>query len=182
MAKYIIDEDTLTDLADAVRYRAGVADTLSPAEMIEELNKPYGCNSAIDVFEDEPDEWVRPADWPDLDSLNLEFTGDESFIYMTYDTSQENSCIAWHIETTSGQYTIDIGHIDNGEYIVDSTGSFNSGTNWGGWLYNDNIKYKVYRITGHIKYLYSITLTNSNTGVTVHHRQQPMLERIAYIP
>lgn len=182
MSKYAIEKTTLDNLANAVRYRAGVTGTLSPADMIEELNKPYGCNSSINVFEDEPDEWVRPEDWPDLDSLNLEFTGDESFVYMTYDVSQENSAIAWHIETTSGQYTVDIGHIENGEYIVDSTGSFNSGTNWGGWLYSGNDKYRVYRITGHIKYLCNITITNSNTGVTLNYRQQPMLERIAYIP
>ena len=177
--QYIIQKETLADIADGVRWRTGRCDGMSPAEMIAGLKKDYGVSREhqIDIIPEET--WVRPAGWPDLDSLNLEMAGDD-FIYMTYDANRDASAIAWHINTANRQpATIDIGHISDGVYIVDESHSVNHNTNYIRWT-DDLSGYLVLRITGQIEQCYMITATRN--GQTQTYRQQPILERIAWVP
>ena len=167
-------------IADGVRWRTGRYDQLSVAEMVAELKKNYGVNRdmQIDILPDEVD-WVRPADWPDLDSLNLEMAGDD-FIYMTYDANESASAIVWHIETADKEpATLDIGHIENGMYIADETYSVKHNTDFVKWT-DDYSGYLVLRITGPITYCYSKNATRN--GQTQYFRLQPILERIAWVP
>ena len=106
--------------------------------------------------------------------------GTPDYIYMTYDADREVSAISLHIETTNkSAATLDIGHISNGTYVVDSTFTVNNNTNFVEWLDNYN-GYIVVRVTGLIKYCYCVNATKD--GQTQHYRQQPILERIAYVP
>ena len=180
MSKYIIDEATMNCLADGVKWRTGKYDVLSTADMVAELKKDYGVNRrhAVDVNPDDGP-WIRPAGWPDLDSLNLEMSGDD-FIYMTYDASKSASAIMWHIETADRKpATVDIGHIENGAYIVDETHSVNHNTDYVRWT-DDLDGYLVLRITGQIERCYSKSTTRD--GQIQNFRQQPILERIAWVP
>lgn len=179
MSKYQIEESSLTNLADGVRWRTGGYDPLSVANMISGLKKDYGVNREHEIDICTNDEWVRPSGLPDLDSLNLQMSGDD-FIYMTYDATGTGNAIVWHIETANkAAATLDIGHISNGSYIVDETYSVTHNTDFIKWT--DNYSgYLVIRITGQITYCYSKSTTLD--GQTQHYRQQPIIERIAYVP
>ena len=104
--------------------------------------------------------WVRPQGWPDLDGLNLQMEGDD-FIYMTYDNTGGKAAIALHAEkVTNGQnISVTMGHISNGEYIVDETISGTS-NNYLRWLTSSDADYPVVRVTGDIKvcYTYGVSL------------------------
>ena len=177
---YSVHDDTMRELAEAVRYRTGSWDRMTPPQMISKLNKQF-----FETYDIEPNyapeaEWTRPTGWPDLDSLNVEFSGDQDVIYMTYDADAEVSAVAWHIDTLNNtKATVDIGHIETGEYIVDHTFTVNNNTNFIEWL-DDYSGYVVVRISGTLFHCYGISATRN--GVTQAHRQQPVLERIAYIP
>lgn len=180
MSKYSVEGQTMADIADGVRWRTGKYNQMSTAEMVAELKKNYGVNRrhSVDIIPDDGP-WVRPSGWPDLDSLNLEMAGND-FIYMTYDANREASAIVWHIETADRQpATLDIGHIENGVYVVDETYSVNNNTDFVKWT-DDYSGYLVLRITGQIARCYAKSTTRD--GQTQHYRQQPILERIAWVP
>ena len=85
-----------------------------------------------------------------------------------------------HIETSGGTTAeVTIGHIENEEYAADQSFAVNNNTNFVQWL-DDYTGFVVVRITGSITKLYSVAATRD--GVTQAYRQQPVLERIAYIP
>ena len=178
---YSVHNDTMQGLADAVRHRTGSWDEMTPPEMIEKLSEPYFERYDIDPYYVDPEEaWERPQGWPDLDSLNVQFEGDTDVIYMTYDADAEVSAVAWHIDTKSStQATVEIGHIESGSYVADQSFTVNNNTNFIEWL-DSYSGYVVVRITGKITHLYGISATRD--GVTQNHRQQPMVERIAYVP
>ena len=148
--QYLIAKDTLTDIADAYRKRQGKLDKTTIAQMIADLNKDHWIKrqDAITTNEYHAQEpWERPDDWPDLDSLNLEMSGDD-FIYMTYDMNKKAAAVALHIETTDKQpATIDFGHIENETYIVDETFTTGHNTNFIQWT-DDYNGYVVVRVTG----------------------------------
>ena len=178
---YSVHDDTMGAFADAVRHRTSSWDEMTPQQMIEKLSRPYFESLDIDTYYKDPsDVGVRPEGWPDLDSLNVEFSGDRDVIYMTYDADAEVSAVAWHIDTVSNsQATVEIGHIESGEYIADQTFTVNHNTNFIEWL-DDYSGYVVVRISGTLTHVYGINATRD--GVTQNHRQQPMLERLAYVP
>ena len=176
---YSIHDDTIQGIADAVRYRTGRAGPMLTSEMIEEMNARYMEDLELEPYAGATGPWTRPADWPDLDSLGLEFTGATDFVYMTYDADADNANIAWHIDTSSGSATVDIGHIESGVYVPDETDTVASGTNYTKSL-SGYTGYVVVRITGTITHCYSLSVTEGE--LTWGPRSQPVLERIAYIP
>lgn len=182
MSKYTIDETTLNNLADAYRKRSGKLDKATIAQMIADLKKDRWIDrqDVEEVGSDpETEPWVRPTGWPDLDSLNLQMSGDD-FIYMTYDMDKKAAAVALHIETTDRQpATIDFGHIENGTYIVDETFSVAHNTNFLQWT-DDYNGYVVVRVTGQIAKCYTYATTRN--GQTTIARQQPIIERIAWVP
>lgn len=174
-----LDPETMAELSGAVRWRTNTYNNETVQQMINNLKKEYLINRkmGIDIEYDTP--WTRPQDWPDLDSLNLQMEGDD-YIYMTYDANQTASAIAWHIDTTNKQpATLDIGHITNGQYIADESYTINHNTNFVRWT-DEYSGYLVLRITGQIARCYGYSVTRD--GQTQNHRQQPILERIAYVP
>ena len=178
--QFIIQKDSLTAIADGVRWRTGRTDKMDIDSMIAEMKRKYYVDRQQDIQTYQPEApWVRPEEWPDLDSLNLEMTGDD-FIYMTYDANQSGSAIAWHIETANRlPATLEVGHIENGIYVADETYTVNHNTNFVRWT-DDLSGYLVIRITGQISRCYSYLVTKD--GQTQHFRQQPIVERIAWVP
>lgn len=176
----VIDNETLEELNDAVGYRVGDYSERNINQITEELNKNYFIKVDVDITSDYSSSWVRPQDWPDLDSLNLEMSGDD-FIYMTYDNTHGRSAFAWHIEkvTNGTNISVTMGHINNGAYVVDETITGTS-NNYVRWLTNQDDDYPVFRVTGDIYrcYTYNVSLN----GVTQQYRRQPLLERIAWVP
>lgn len=177
----VIDNETLEELNDAVGYRVGDFDNRNIPQMIENLKKDFFQSRKYDIMPDyHIESWVRPQEWPDLDSLNLQMEGDD-FIYMTYKNTDGRAAIAWHIEKISGgkDITVTMGHIENGVYVVDETIT-NSSNNYVRWLTDNDPDYIVVRITGDIYRCYSYAV--SANGATQHMRKQPVVERIAWVP
>ena len=80
VSKYNIDEKTMMDIANAYRKRQGKLDKATIAQMIADLKKERWINehNTVEVSSyNDYEPWVRPAEWPDLDSLNLELSGDD---------------------------------------------------------------------------------------------------------
>lgn len=179
---YSVHDDTMQALADAVRYRTGTVDEMTIGEMTEELGKQY-----FEKLDDQqyagiaPEPWEWPEEWPDLNDLPIDTQSGDDTIWMLYDADYDVSAIAWHIDTGNNALTVtaDIGHIENGSFVVDETATVNNNTNYIKWLdeYSGLI---VVRFTGHIIHCYAVNATANN--VTQNHRQQPMLARVAYVP
>ena len=178
---YSIHDDTAGALGEAVRKRTGSWANLTPPQMIEKLNKPFFEAYDLDIYHrDQSDVWTRPEGWPNLDSLNLTLEGDQEIVYMTYDADAEAAAVSLKIDLKSGgSATVDIGHIENGVYVADETQAITASTTYTEWL-TEYEGYVVVRITGSLTHLYMAAATGD--GFTMAARQQPMLERIAYIP
>lgn len=178
-------KDQYDEINDKVNLMTGKFGEKTVEELIQQLEQTRGVDIDLDLdIRPNLPPWVRPQDWPDLDSLGLLDDGtQDDYIYMTYDANAEISAVALHIEKVSGGANISctLGHITNGEYVIDETitGSSNNYLYWfdGNYPYD----YPVVRVTGDIKCCYTNTVTN-NDGRVLHWRQQGILERIAYIP
>lgn len=177
-----LSPEKLNALNNAVGYITGDYTERNVDKMIADLKKERWINRQDTVelalpIEEEP--WIRPTGWPDLDSLNLVMSGND-FIYMTYDMSKKAAAVALHIETTDRlPATIDFGHINNGTYIVDETFSADHNTNFLQQT-DDYSGYIVVRVTGQIARCSINSMTRD--GQTTVAKQQPMVERIAWVP
>ena len=170
-------------LSDAVNWRTGKNQSeLQISDMIQELNNDYFITRQIEIQSiPHRGEWVRPNSWPDLDSLNLQMSGDD-YIYMTYDANQSASALTLHIETTDkSDATLDIGHIENGTFIVDETHTIEHAVNYTQWM-DEYSGYLVLRITGLIARCYNFKTTANEDGRIQDMKQVPILERISYLP
>ena len=181
--KYAIDEQSMTDIADAVRYRTNTFEPMDVETMVAKMKKKYMVNCDVDIAPDNDVPWTRPADWPDLDSLNLEFTGDTDFVYMTYKCGMESTYVSLLFElysTDGAQFSL--GYIDNGTFIEYPSQTYPL-TVLSGYTavpLGSHTGYVVARIVGKIKKIFTRPYTVSN--VTMIGYKQPMVERIAYIP
>lgn len=189
-SNYITDEQ-LDDLKEAIGRRTGqvVAANAEMDDIVEQIAQPYGVRQeySIKVVDGTSTAWTRPSGWPDLDSLNLEFSGDTDFIYMTYRTGHADDFCAFYIELVgnTGSATVDFGHISNGTYVVDSTDSVSHASNNYYYFDQESVEYTIVRITGTIKIFRLIGAATANgtpDSRTFTAPQQPMVERIAYVP
>lgn len=183
----LLTNEQFENLQDAVSYRVGKTEDRNISEIIEDLNEPYGFDQDWTIkVNDEDEVWTRPSGWPDLDSLNLQFTGNNDFIYMTYSTGAPDDFCSFHIELTNtgDTATVDFGHITNGTYVVDSTDTVAHNSN-NYYFFNEYATgYVVIRVTGNIKLfrLLNVPAAQSPEGRVFLPQQQHLLERIAYIP
>lgn len=179
------DEEVLTaaqktSLNDAVNYRSGKFDTNTIPEMINELKQKYMIHltNTMNVKSANTAVWSRPQEWPDLDSLNLQMSGNTDFIYMTFDADVSNSGVCLNI--SGNNINVTIGHISSGTYIADET-IIKSGDYYTK-SFDSLSGYIVMRITGTITTCYFTNSSTFSTGRTQIAAQTPLLERIAYIP
>lgn len=134
--------------------------------------------------------WTRPEDWPDLDSLNLEMSGTESFVYMTYRTGHPDDAISCGWTLVSGQsITFDAGYIEDGQFIstVSAPMTFTTNSTFSTLLSADigfDEGYIVFKVTGRFSKFYFIDGTRPSEmgNGTIKYYMQPVLERIWYVP
>ena len=178
-----ISSEQFVQLEDAIGYRVGDYSERSISQMINKLKEKYFCSIDMNynIGQNSFTTWTRPNDWPDLDSLNLQMSGDD-YIYMTYDTTSDLAAVGLHIETSNNNKPIvcTLGHIVNGEYVVDETIT-GTNNNYVYWFNNYQYTYPVVRVLGSIKYCYTYSVTNTNNQ-QLNYRKQPIIERIAYVP
>ena len=126
---YRISGERMTGIADAIRAKTGDAGTMTPPQMIDEIN---GIRLGIPVTitchtNEQTGEWERPAEWPDLDTIDCS-TGDDC-LYATYDCSKTPG-YGWvgfyGLTTDSSAWTIERGTLSNGVFTASETYSVNS--------------------------------------------------------
>lgn len=109
-----LDAD-LTSVANAIRTKGGTSAQMAfPAGFVQAIG-------AISVGD--PDAWIRPAEYPDYDAMNLsDFEG----IYLTYDLrvapDYAREIKTWTPGSGYKQCTVDRGHFNSsGNFVVDAT-------------------------------------------------------------
>lgn len=103
MADYIISEERISKIADAIRDRTGGSMSMTLAQMPNQIKSI----SSGTLFE--PDEWIRPSDWPNYDLIDrTDFEG----IFLTYDLTREFKMACFLLNTDS---IVEAGYItENG--------------------------------------------------------------------
>ena len=123
----LINDSVLTDIAGAIREKNRLTNLYHPQDMaaaIRGLKLAGGMGIVIgDHIVD--GKWVRPSDWPDLDSLQRE----DDTLYMTVDNSGriDDTHVSFAVTTQSGQYSVEVGDVVNGQFVGGAATMFNSG-------------------------------------------------------
>lgn len=187
MAEYIIQDTTLEGIADAIRDMRYESGTLTPAQMEAKI-RASRLGLQVDIkpeshINPETGRWVRPSQYPNLDSLTIgdDFDG----VYLTYDlTKIENPwmCVYAYIQSNSGSYNIDRGHIENGEFVVDATTTQTSNNYYRQTLDSANGNYQIFRITPasnkHITRFGFGGSEATDTSTSLLNMYQPCVERV----
>lgn len=129
MADRIIQTDTLSDIADAIRLKTGKSGTITPLQMPDEISSISGGGGGSLTRS----KWYRPPDFPDYDSLTDKsiFSRNESGgayqvnAFLTLSTQIPNAnifCIK-----TSHFSSCTLGTLSNGVFVPLQTISASSG-------------------------------------------------------
>ena len=89
--------------------------------------------------------WARPLDMPKLDDMDIS-GGD--VVYLTYDATEVEGFCDISVKRSSGDIVVDIGHIENGLFVVENTDTYTSNTMYKKFFGSPNGTYKVIRIRG----------------------------------
>ena len=119
----LTDSQNYSDIADAIRAKrtdlpAGT--TFTPSQMADAISGITGGGTPTPT--PTPYHWVRPSEWPDLDSV---YNDEENTIWMTVDATGrfEYPCVKFAVMTnpTPVTVTIQTGTITNGVFTVSAT-------------------------------------------------------------
>lgn len=188
MSKYQIDSSTLTGIADAVREMRREIEVLTPAQIqskIEASKIGLPHNMTIHV-NPTTEEWERPNDWPDIDALANEITGDQDCLYLTYDL-RKTPGYGWIgvYATTSDKtsWTVDRGHISNGEFVSDATFSVAHGNYFRQTLDDTYGNVQLWKVSsaGHIV-TFGFCANTSTTVSNFNNNMQPCVQRAGTLP
>lgn len=105
------------------------------------------------------DEWVRPADFPDLSKMDI--SGE--VLYLSYMANEGNGFCDFAVKTNSGNYTVEIGDIVGDNFVAQDTYTLASNADCKHYFGSPSGGYKVLKITGNIKEF----INNSGTGITI---------------
>ena len=123
--------------------------------------------------------WKRPTEFPDLDKINL---ANDEVVYLSYKTDTPNSYAVFGI-TATGDYTVDIGTIENGAYTVKTTETFTSSGTYmhdlTGYAEED---YLVLRVRGNISVFDIFSKYYTNGGANKWGCAQSLVEIYGRLP
>lgn len=128
-----------------------------------------------DVTSGGVNKWVRPADWPDIESLvpfgTAAFSSFDG-VYLTFDNTGNYAPWAkFQATTSSGKYVVERGHILNGSFVSDYSVSVSSSSNTVAENYSScGYDYPIYYIhtedpSSHLTWVAFRTLETSETGL-----------------
>lgn len=141
-SEYIVSAANLRAMADAIREKTGQAGLITPNQMaaaiaaipsgggveVEPLNAtengvytaPEGTAYSPVTVAVDTDEWQRPADWPDLDGIQLseELVYD---LYLTYDLRKVDWPAFISLQDNGGTHTLERGHLEDGVFVSDES-------------------------------------------------------------
>jgi len=122
----------LAQVADAIRAKGGTKDRLQfPDEYVSAVED-------MDVTR-----WSKPADWPDLDALELPTDRSENVIYLLYDRKCGFDPVSFGVANSSTRMTVHKGNVVDGEFVGELVASNVA-------KYTDTLtdEYTVYRLIG----------------------------------
>lgn len=171
MANVLVEENSLTAIANAIRNKNDSNTTYKPSEMDEAINDLVVINN---------DRWVRPAAWPDYSQVDI---SEDEVIYLTYETSMDDGWISIRV---FGNYKVERGSLTNGIFTAVDSANCDSGTSFQKPLPTDEGAYVVYKITpqagAHLERFFFARRDNLKTSLYRHAQQQPCVERYASLP
>ena len=123
MSQYLIQDTTLSGIADAVRDLRHEKGLMTPAQ-IEAKIKSTSLGFPIKISNHMVNgQWVRPQEYPDLDSITI--PSDFDGMYLTYDL-RKTPGYGWigiycQCDSSSGEFYVERGHLESGEFVIDET-------------------------------------------------------------
>jgi len=193
----VVRAENLSNIADAIRWQLDCSDSFAPGEMAAAISS-IEQGQAADTGD--PDEWTRPAAWPDLDAIPIDYDDDEEVVYMTFDNTHANvpasQCWAGFYAgfTVNGAYAVaERGTVSGGVFtpvtsVQSAAATATSGRYYFSDYYGDSdAPYVVYRITavgGHLSQLGLGRVDTAATGLsrTLGPHLSPLLERRGCLP
>lgn len=141
--KVIYNGETLIDLSE---------DTVSEETLKKGVIAHNSAGEQIvgTMATDEPYQWERPADMPDLNSIDL--SGYDDCVLLTMDMSGGTPFLSFKANTSSGSGAVVLweqGYMENGEFVPVTQYKGNKNTTLKQWLENchGDDKYNVVKIT-----------------------------------
>lgn len=184
MAKYAIENETLVNIADAVRELRVEEEQMTPAEMAAKIHlSTIGLPVVIEGGLPSP--WVRPSDWPDLDSIEMD--DDFDGLYLTYDLRKTPGYgwIGLYVEmrAKTEHFFVEHGHLESGVFVADESHELTNTQYFRQYLDEadgDVQLWRVYAPEGHIIACRFVTDTATNAN-NQNNMAQPCVERVGQL-
>ena len=124
MSKYIVDEQTMKGIADAVRGMRHENGTMTPTQIKEKIKDvcpgiPLSISGHM-----ANGHWIRPAEYPDLDALKEQIPEKADCVYLTYDLRKTPDVALISIRCSAverAKWLLERGHLESGQFIVDES-------------------------------------------------------------
>lgn len=189
--KVIYGTSTLIDLTEDTvspdrMYKGDIAHDASGAEITgtaeitvdgTTLIMPEGLCNLIGTVDPETNHWVRPNYLPDLSSV---YNGELNTLYMTVDATGRipDPHVSIKIWCESGNYTVEVGNIENNSFVVSETFTIAHSNAWTKiWTPSIN-NYPVVKITAPKLRTFQLQSWTSSAGIQYHAQYQPIIEWI----
>lgn len=173
MANILIEQDTMNNIANAIRAKNGLSTTYTPTQMVNAINNLSTSGSGGTP-------WVRPSDWPDLSKMDVS-GGD--ILYMTSYADEVRGFCSFLV-TCTGSYTVEVGTISGSTFTTESTQTFPNNSYCKLYYGSANGTYKVLRVTGTNISGFTATGSSPITIDTFHsyERSQGIIDIVGKLP
>lgn len=149
MANYVIQDITLTNIANAIREKSGSEDAYKPTEMAAAISAITTGGGSSEIKVRTPEEIYtedRPADWPVLPD-----PVEDNEIYYLCETMWDGTSKYFVFPQCSVTHDVEWGYInENGEFVVTQRSTDVKGVYWGRYgasKETETDKYHVVRTT-----------------------------------
>ena len=143
------------------------------------LIMPEGLCTPMGTVDPETHHWVRPEGLPDLDSV---YHGETNTIYMTVDAtgriSDPHVSFAVGTNGSSTKYYVQVGYIQNGEFIIESSEEKSASSTWSCDTFTRD--YPVIKITSAHIYAFNWATYTAASGSSYYAQHQPIIEWIGH--
>lgn len=187
MAMVLTNSQNYTDIADAIRAKNFSNSTYYPNQMadaIEDLKMGWNVDINADIYSTY-DSWVRPNNYPDLDSITI--PNDFDGVYLTYDLNRTPNYgfigVYVNTKTNNTTYTVERGHLENNVFITDYTVTQNKGTYFREKLNEANGMVQLWRVSSTAKITRFVFVgSGTATSAMCYNFTQPCVERRGQLP
>ena len=163
------DNKNYQDIAGAIRKIGETDETYTPAEM---------ANAIL----------LASVNAHDLDDVDLSNKEEAYFLYDSkLDTDGIPRFVSLYAATNDGsQYSVSRGHVENNNFVADSTELINSGAPFFEWIVSGDVRYILYRVApqdgSHIITIGQSDSAKDSSGNYYAYFSQPQIKRKSRLP